>query len=310
MNSRSQPSSDVMDRTSKSSVLLKTIQSHRSSIAWCDTPTVYEGVSSTESESTTTIPSAPVMDVRRNPGWGWRLTRECVRRILVFVQNTKDLRSCTIVCKRWRSSLGHPQGALGLRVMNPWQPYSGCWWLPKDAFTIMLVSIDTEDRYQPKGKGMMLEKVVRERPSLLGSGYDVTVEQHQRDVSVELSPTTAIIRWFKPIKTMQGTRSGAAINTSVFDCSAVITLSNITNPSPGRVVPKQLYLSPRGGTLKTFPDSHLRRPKSHASYHDLQATARYLAKVLERSDWVSITSTCPDSVTGHSKLRGKHLREI
>ena len=253
------------------------LRSPRSSVAWCNTPTVYS-FSTEESED----------EVKSEKLFFKRIPQGVLRLIFCFVESTRDLRACCIVSKSWREVIGSPQGSIGKRVRNSWEPYAGVWWIPRNMYSVLVVDMKTYDQRRPSAVGYELIKIIREKPSLIGDEYDITIVVEPRTVAIRLFPCVASIKWHRPLGCGPGPRTGSQQTTSAFDCSAVIELTPASNPLPGRPVPRQLYLSANGGTLKTFPDSHLRRPKSKSTWHSVDAALSELRTMFERSDWVAL----------------------
>ncbi|KAJ9470712.1 hypothetical protein DIPPA_30174 [Diplonema papillatum] len=300
----------------------------RTSVAWCEVPTIYtwSGNSSSEGGSTASNPasansstrgvatrllsarrSSPLSSVlKTESAFGrtlaqptkrafassipstvaqkpipCRLTKAMVHRVLSFVAGTRDLRSCSLVCKLWRSAVGPFNGPVAALAMNSWAPFTGVWWIPCDAVSLFIVCIDSASlRGASKARGWKLQ---RQSPPL--SKVDVL----PRAVRADFDAITASIRWFIPLKTEDGPRTTKSVTSTVFEASAVVGLSRASMPCPGKRIPKQLYLNPSGGTLKRFPDSHLRRPRSRAAHADPDLAISQLTTVLERSDWVNIS---------------------
>ena len=270
-------------------------RSRGNSVAWCDTPTVYNMSSEPNSENSNLLDGEDMRRLTRHlpcirgsgvRGSGWRLSQELVQRVYYCVGSARDLRSCRLVNRSWNKALGHPEGVIAKRLANSWEPYSGCWWIPKDANTLMIVHLRTESMNHPTGEGLVLRKHCR--PTVLGGEYETHVEKSVRTVRVELTPSRLVIKWLIPLKSAQGPRTHAQVGHGVYDCSAVVQLSSITYPTPGKPIPRQLYLASDGGSLKRFPDSHLRRPRARSHWTDMAATAKELKETLERSDWATM----------------------
>ena len=267
-------------------------RSKHTSVAWCDTPTVYNlseaDTADTESSWRVARDGVPCCRGEGQSGSGWRLPFDVVKKVFLFVSSSRDLRSCCVVSRCWRRAIGPSNGAVALRKANSWQPYSGCWWIPKDAYTIMVVNLHVEDQNRPTAEGLMLRKTYFRRPSLFGSDCEIKIDRYERRVRVALTARAAVVKWFVPAKPTDGVRSQRSVEHGTFDCSAVIGLTATSFPTPGRVIPRQLYLANEGGTLKCFPDSHLRRPKSRTAWLDIEEASTQLTGMLERSDWATL----------------------
>eukprot|EP01063_Lacrimia_lanifica_P041432 TRINITY_DN9670_c0_g1_i1.p1 TRINITY_DN9670_c0_g1~~TRINITY_DN9670_c0_g1_i1.p1 ORF type:complete len:302 (+),score=59.59 TRINITY_DN9670_c0_g1_i1:848-1753(+) len=177
--------------------------------------------------------------------------------------------------------------ALGRRLATSWETYSGVWWIPRDAYTIMVVHLELEPMHRPSGVGCLLRKHVARHP-ILGE-VSTRIGRHERAVTVDLSASTLVVQWHRPEETTQGARTGGALRHNEFDCSAVVELDPAARGN--RAAPHADLV---GGTLKQYRDSHLRRPRTAAAGQSFEEAIGLLVQKLERScEWRSTSSFSP-----------------
>eukprot|EP01065_Artemidia_motanka_P023250 TRINITY_DN27740_c0_g1_i3.p1 TRINITY_DN27740_c0_g1~~TRINITY_DN27740_c0_g1_i3.p1 ORF type:complete len:453 (+),score=88.04 TRINITY_DN27740_c0_g1_i3:51-1361(+) len=200
------------------------------------------------------------------PGWGGKLPITLVTKVLQYVYCVRDLRAVALTSRRWRTGLGPPNCPVGLRAENPWQPYQGCWWVPRCAMSIFVIHLQTEPLSATRASGYIVSRSLNERDEWL-------VDMAPRTVTLSIDPSRMVLTWWLPQKTVEGKRTGTEVHSGAFDAFLVIDISVSNRPLPGKPVQKQLYPSQQGGALRMQQNCHLRRPKSKLAWHDLGKAA-------------------------------------
>eukprot|EP01062_Namystynia_karyoxenos_P073939 TRINITY_DN70754_c0_g1_i1.p1 TRINITY_DN70754_c0_g1~~TRINITY_DN70754_c0_g1_i1.p1 ORF type:complete len:417 (+),score=69.60 TRINITY_DN70754_c0_g1_i1:65-1252(+) len=198
---------------------------------------------------------------RTHTGWGWKLPRHLLTRALRYVYCVRDLRAVALTSRSWRAALGPPNGLLGLRAANPWQPYQGCWWVPLSQSSALIVQLHTEFIAGARGSGCLLTK------SAGDDEYHVDVAS--RLVTVHLTTERLEISWWAPQRSAAGKRTQAEVSCGAFDALLVAEIGFTIKPLPGKQIPRQLYSTRQGGSLWPLRDCHLRRPRAKLAWHDL-----------------------------------------